>query len=164
MPDVITRDNVAQSLGPANANATAQQTGAGIGIQNIRRGVARAAIGPDLTNMAVSATTYAALTPPLGLTVWLSGRPIRVTLTAMVSAGASANVTLDVLMRGVSITAADNGLIHSNSGDALTLHGEEIVMAPPAGSASFSVVAQRVTADGALYLDNQRAILTVVEL
>lgn len=160
---VLTRDNIAHELGPANASATAQQSGSGIGIQNIRRGVGEATIG-GVADMTVSATSWAALDPVLELEMWLVGRPIRVRLEAMVQAGSSANVTLDVLMRGVSISGATNGMLHSNATAALTLSAERTVMTPAPGRAKFQVVARRANANGTIHLDNEQAVLSVVEL
>lgn len=162
---VLTSENVAFELGPANASATAQQSGQGIGIQNIRRAVGRAVLTDESGSGTVSATSFSALPVALELTVVLSGRPIRVAIDGNAAAGTSGSLALDVTMRGEALSGAPNGMVYVGTTAVTSIHGEEIVMAPRPGRATFAVVAKRATADGAVYYDaNNRFSLTVVEL
>lgn len=160
---ILLRNELPEIAGAQNAGYFAQQGNGGLGIQHIRRGVAKAALENMGSNVTVSqTTTAAALTTPLTLQMFLSGRPIRVVLTGILGAGASGALTLDVKLRGASITL--NRMIYTSSG-VFTHTGEEIVMAPAPGYALFEVVGFRDTSDATIYTTGpNRLVLTVVEL
>ena len=168
MPDVITRDNVAQSLGPANANATAQQTGGGIGIQNIRRGVLSVTLGGLGSNITVTHGTsgFAALSTPLQGEVYLSGRPLLVMVQGVIGAGASGSIALSVTVRGVDIVGTANGLPGTYTALAAQgVCGFKVVTNPAPGRAVVAVTADATTADGAVYVDGDNSLeLLAVEL
>ena len=154
----------ANMVGPANASANAQQTGDGLGIQNIRRGVARAAITTLGANITVTATSHGALSTRLTLDMFLSGRPLEVTLSGIAAAGSGGELSMDVLLRGTSITGTTNGLLYTAATDALQLTGHEIVLAPAPGRATLEVVAKRGIADGTIFVTSDRLVLTAKEL
>jgi hypothetical protein len=160
----LLRNELPSIMGRQNASAYAQQGNGGASIANIRRGVGKAELIGLGSNITVSATSYAALSTPLTLSVWLSGRPVRVSLTAIVGNGASGSIDLDVKLRGTSITTGGH-LISTNQTHIGTVHAEETVMEPAAGLALFEVVALRATANATIYVQStNRIVLTVTEL
>lgn len=150
-------------MGRQNASADAQRTSDGIGIQNVRRGVARASLAGLGANITVSATSYAALTTPLELTMFLSGRPLRITLTGLMKAGVGAALAVDVLLRDVSVAGRADGLAYSEANIVIPFTGTDVVMSPAAGVATLSVVAKRVTANGTLYVDSLNRLVLMAE-
>jgi len=148
----------AEALGRATAGATAQRdAGGGLGIQNIRRMVAFAESAATGNMTVANATSgFASLSTPLRLQTFLSGRPVMVLVTGKVSPGtASASISFDVKMRGVSVTGLSTGLPGCyvyGSTNPLGVMGFWPVMTPEAGEANFEVTADAVTADGTIYV------------
>lgn len=159
------RTTLGQMIGRANATAKAQESGDGLGIENVRRGVGRAALSGLASPITVSATSFAPLSTPLALEMVLSGRPLEVTLTGLAAAGASGLLVIDVEMRSVSITGTGQGLHYTGTTAIIGFTGYELVMAPAPGRARLEVVAARGTADGTIYADTvNRLVLTAKEL
>lgn len=148
---VFRSGQASQVFGPANANAEAQGSADGIGIQNVRRGLLRVALTGLGGNVTVSSTTFASLSTVLSGDMVLSGRPLRVAVAGVAAAGSGGALAIDVLLRGASITGVSNGIAYTGSTNDLGFHGEEVVMAPGPGRATLEVVARRATADGTIY-------------
>lgn len=156
---------LASLLGGANASAVAQKDGNGIGIQNVRRGVARAVVGPSGSNIVIASSSFAVLpTEPLSLTMTLSGRPLLVAVHGLWSAGTSGFLAVDVALRGALISGSPNGLARTDVTAITTLHGEDVVMAPAAGAAGLEVYAMRGTSNGFIYTGSVILSLLAVEL
>lgn len=155
----------ANAVGPANASALAQQTGEGLGIQNVRRGVGRAALTGQGSNITVSATSFAVTSPELSLEMQLSGRPLEVILTGSAAAGGGGSLIIDVQLRGVSISGAVNGMYFTAGTAAQGFTAVETIMAPAPGRATLRVVAFRNSANGSIYVGaNDRLVLMAKEL
>lgn len=155
----------ANAVGAANASALAQQTSDGLGIQNVRRGVGRAALSGRGSDITVSATSFAVLSDPLELEMQLSGRPLEVILTGSAAAGGGGSLTIDVQLRGVSISGAVNGMYFTAGTAAQGFTAAETMMAPPPGRATLRVVAFRNAANGSIYVGaNDRLVLMAKEL
>ena len=159
----VVRNESARLIGSAAAESHSQADGRGIGIQNIRRGVGRAALSGLGSAITVSATTFASLSTPLVLDMMLSGRPLSVTLTGLAAAGASGFLCIDVLLRGESITDSGQGLHYTGSTSILGFTGFEEVLAPKAGPARLEVVAFRNTANGTIYADGPNRLVLVAK-
>ena len=161
----LMRREAAQLIGPANANEGAQDTGGGIGIQNVRRGVGRAVLTGLGSNITVSATSYAPLSTPLKLDMSLSGRPLKVTIAGNIASGSGGGIFLDVTLRGVRVSGVTNGLASCDSITGETVCGVDVVPAPPAGPATLEVVAFRFSSDGLVLADaSNRFVLLAEEL
>ena len=159
----LMRNELARLVGPANADATAQDSGSGLGIQNIRRGVGRASLSGLGAAITVSATNFAALSTPLRLEMVLSGRPLSVTLTGLCAAGSGGFLVIDVRLRGVSITGTGQGLHYTNTTAIIGFTGFEEVLAPAPGPADLEVVAFRNTANGTIYADSVNRLVLVAK-
>ncbi len=162
---------VSEGIGPATAGALVQRDApGGLGIQNIRRMVAFAKTTATASMTVVHGTSgFAPLSTPLTLETFLSGRPVIVLVTGKVGTGAAGSVTLDVKMRGASITGLTTGLPGCyvfNSTDPLGVTGFWPVMAPAPGAARFEVTADAVTSSGTIYVGagNDTLALMVIEL
>lgn len=160
----LVRAEVGQLIGPANASADAQNYGGGVGIQNVRRGVARASVGNG-SDITVSATTLSALQRDLSLSMTLSGRPLEVGLSGIAKAGSGGLLVLDVLLRGVSVSGVVNGIYYTEATFNQGFSVSETVLEPAAGPATLQVVGRIVTANATVYADaNSQLVLTAKEL
>jgi hypothetical protein len=157
---------LADMFGRQPANAEVQKQGGGLGIEHIRRGVAKAVVGGLGAEITVSATAFAPLTTPLSLEMWLSGRPLEVMVSGLWSVGTNGVLVLDILLRGVSMAdAAVNGVAYSSVGGVLQFKGYALAMNPPPGRATIEVLAMRATANGTIYAGADNAVtLTAKEL
>lgn len=159
----LRRGEFGSMLGRANASPTAQSEGSGIGIQNVRRMVARAQVTGLGAHIPVTATEYAPLATPLAVEVVLSGRPVKITLSGNILAGSGGGIFVDVTVRGKRISGVVNGMVSSDSTAGETVTGVEIVEGLPAGRAKIEVVAFRITADGSILADGSNRFVLLAE-
>jgi hypothetical protein len=146
--------------------AFAQNDGTGIGIENIRRGYAKAVVGPLGSSINVTSTSWAPLSTPLKMEMVLSGRPLEVVVAGLWEGGTASNLLGDVLLRGVSITKNANGIAFINeSPNAVSFVAYEVVDAPASGPATIEFVAKTSSNPGLIYADaNNRIVLTAKEV
>lgn len=165
LENVLRTGEIGRLLGRANAGPRAHVNGGGVGVDQIRRCIARVAVGGQAGEVTVTSTTYAPLpTHPLSVEVVLTGRPVTIDVAGVANAGASGVLAIDVLLRGESISGVANGIHYTASSTPLGFKGGDRVMAPAPGRAVVEVVAKRATADGTIYTGaDNRIVLLVTE-
>ena len=164
----LVRAEIAQLAGPAEAEALAQNTGRGLGIQNIRRGV----LWETLTSGSFAVTTGATFIPwdtPLEGEIFLSGRPLLIVVSAVLSSAAGGYVHGSVSLRGDEVTGAADGfpgLYQGDGGaDATGKTGLWIVPSPDPGPAKIACMARGGGTGGTVNASSSDpALLLAVEL
>lgn len=147
---------LSRMVGRANANATAQSTASGLGIENIRRCVASTFVVPAADLTVTQGLGFVELSTPVELDVVLSGRPLRiyVAASAVTAGSAVGGVHLSALLRGDEVTGKVNGIPGCSwysTGSRTGLSGEYIVTSPAAGNATVKVAAMAVTTDATIW-------------
>lgn len=164
-------DTLARTLGPASASADAQNVGAGLGIQNIRRGVGFAVLRGQGANIGVpvgAPGVFSPLVPGLSLVMVCSGRPLLVKVEGTISAGPSGTLRVSAALNGRELSGSVNGmpgLYNANAAAAEGQSGFWVDLSPPAGSIRLEVVANAGVSAGGVYVDqNNTLCLLAVEL
>ncbi len=150
---MLTGGELARLVGPANADATAQDHGSGLGIQNVRRGVLALTVAPPANLGIPIGAGWTAL--PIGGKLSLSGRPLLVCVQAIGAAGPSvgAELNLSATVRGEEVTGAVNGMpgAHTSAHDPTGITGWHVIPRPLAGPAEVGMVATADIAGGIVY-------------
>lgn len=159
-----------RDIGRAAAGPNAQAVAGPLGIENVRRGYLFVTLGAG-SNITVSHSTsgFASLSTPLRGSMHLSGRPLAIYVAATLQAGASGDVKLSALLRGVEVTGLTNGIpgTYRASTAIEGVGGWWIVAAPSPGEAVLELVADAVTADATLHVAaaaNNAAVLMAIEI
>lgn len=163
LSSIFRSGQAAQVLGAANANATAQRSADGIGIQNVRRGVMWVVLSGLGGNVTITSATFSALSTPLAGDIYLSGRPLRVSLGATAAwASSGGSFALDILLRGVSITGIANGIYFDSSPNGRGFHAQGLVVSPSPGRARIEVTG-KATGTGTIATDASNSLVLVAE-
>lgn len=162
--DYMRGARLGQALGRANASSTAQTSGDGLGIENLRRGVLSVlSSGADTTVTAGAADVWTPLDTPLEGDIYLSGRPLLLMVNVIISnLGGVTSVSL--LLRGDEVTGRHNGIVATSATTLDTHSGFWLVAAPAPGIAHVEMVANAITANGTVATDaayNATALLAV---
>lgn len=165
----VVRAEAARLVGPAPAEAAAQESGRGLGIQNIRRAVLSVSSEAS-SNMTVAHATsgFASLSTPLKGSLVLSGRPLLVLVQGLFAAGGGGSLRIDVSLRGVRISGLSHGLT-SGYTEGTSAQGKTIFgfsRSPESGPAELEVLADATTADGTVFnvLADYVLTMTAMEL
>jgi len=165
------RTVLGQMIGRANANADAQSSGDGLGIENIRRGRVHKEINQaaNITVTAGSVGVFNSLSTPLTADIVLSGRPLMVFLTGK-AYGASGDFCMDVNLRGSSISGGRiSGMVGtylSGLTGGVGFTAFEVVESPAPGRATLEAVACASGVNWTIYVvtGDNALILSAVEL
>ena len=163
----LTGTQIARMAGFGRADADAQSAGAGLGIENIRRGVlfVRSDFASSLT-VVHGTSGFAPFPTPLAGEIMLSGRPLFLALAATVSAGSGGNLRLSLTLRGAEVTGVINGLpgTFAEGTTPRGVCGQWIVPNPAPGRARVEAVADAASVDGTVHgvsTDNTASLLAV---
>lgn len=146
----IVRQEAARLVGAQPAEADAQSTGGGLGIQNIRRGLLFESASAGNTALTVG-SSWLSLTYPVTGEIYLSGRPLLLLLKVLVEGAGGGYGHASVTLRGTEVTGSANGMTYQGPSLIGSQVGLWVVESPLAGLAKLEVVGRAGGAGATLY-------------